>query len=279
MEWFPVCPEVECGLGVPREAMRLVGNSDNPRLMTVNTGLDHTEVMLVWIDNKLKALETENLCGFIFKSKSPSSGIGGVKIYTPSGMPDRKGSGLFGGSFIRHFPHLPAIDEGRLHDPVLRENFIERVFVYRRWKELLDGHYGIRGLIDFHSSHKLLIMSHSPKYVKMLGRMVAESDKRDEHVLLEQYVALLMNGLRLTATISKHTNVLFHIAGYFKKQLQPDEKRELKEVIEDYHRGFVPLIVPMILIKHYVHKFTEPYLEKQYYLDPHPMELMLRNHV
>jgi uncharacterized protein YbbK (DUF523 family) len=136
VEWLPVCPEVECGLGIPREAMRLVGDPENPRLMTIRTGVDHTDGMRTWVEKKLNELEKETLCGFIFKSKSPSSGIGGVKIYTSSGMPDREGTGLFGGAFMKHFPLLPVIDEGRLHDPLLRENFIERIFVYKRWQEL-----------------------------------------------------------------------------------------------------------------------------------------------
>ncbi len=133
--WCPVCPEVECGLGIPREAMRLVGDPENPRLVTILTGVDHTDGMNTWMKKKLQELEKENLCGFIFKSKSPSSGIGGVKIYTPSGMPDRKGAGLFGGAFMKHFPLLPVIDEGQLHDPLLRENFIERILVFRRRQE------------------------------------------------------------------------------------------------------------------------------------------------
>ena len=137
-EWVPVCPEVEYGLSVPREAMHLIGNPGSPRLVTIHTGIDHTEGMLKWAKKKLKELEKERLCGFIFKSKSPSSGIGGVKVYTPSGMPSQKGVGIFGGAFIQYFPLIPVIDEGRLHDPNLRENFIERVFVYKRWKEFLE---------------------------------------------------------------------------------------------------------------------------------------------
>lgn len=137
-EWVPVCPEVEYGLFVPREAMRLVGDPASPRIVTVHTGIDHTEGMLKWAVKKLKELEKEEFCGFIFKSKSPSSGIGGVKVYLPSGMPSQKGVGIFGGAFMQYFPLIPVIDEGRLHDPGLRENFIERVFVYKRWKEFLE---------------------------------------------------------------------------------------------------------------------------------------------
>jgi uncharacterized protein YbgA (DUF1722 family) len=234
--------------------------------------------MLAWAEKKLKILEQENLSGFIFKSRSPSSGIGGVKIYGPSGMPSRRGSGIFGNSFMKHLPLIPVIDDGRLHDPGLRENFIERVFVYRRWKELTDKGLSIRGLVDFHTEHKLLILSHSQKHNSVLGKLVANSKKRDLKDIYSEYFNLLIEGLRLLSTAKKNTNVLLHLTGYFKKQLSPDEKKELLEVIEYYHKGYVPLIVPITLIKHYVKKFDEPYLKKQYYLNPHPIELMLRNH-
>lgn len=276
--WVPVCPEVGCGLPVPRESMHLTGTPASPRLVTVKTGIDHTERMLTWAEKKLKVLEQKHLSGFIFKSKSPSSGIGGVKIYTPSGMPSLRGKGIFGNAFMKHFPLIPVIDDGRLHDPGLRENFTERVFVYRRWKELTDRGLSIKNLINFHTGHKLLILSHSQKHNSVLGKLVATSKKRDIQDLHSEYFNLLMEGLRLLSTAKKNTNVLLHIAGYFKKQLSPDEKRELLEVIEHYHKGYVPLIVPITLIKHYVRKFDEPYLKKQYYLNPHPIELMLRNH-
>ena len=132
VEWLSVCPEVECGRGIPREAMRLVGDPENPRLMTIHTGVDHTDGMLAWVEKRLRELEKENLCGFIFKSKSPSSGIGDVTIHSASGVPDSKGAGLFGGAFVKRFPLLPVIDEARLHDPLLKENFIERIFTLSR---------------------------------------------------------------------------------------------------------------------------------------------------
>jgi uncharacterized protein YbgA (DUF1722 family)/uncharacterized protein YbbK (DUF523 family) len=278
-EWVPVCPEVESGLPVPREAMHLIGDPASPRLVTVRTGIDQTERMMKWAEERLKALEQETLSGFIFKSKSPSSGIGGVKVYAPSGMPSRRGTGIFGNAFMQHFPLIPVIDDGRLHDPGLRENFIERVFVYRRWKELTDRDLSIRGLINFHTEHKLLILSHSQKHNSSLGKLVATSKKRNLQSLYSEYFNLLMEGLRLLSTVKKNTNVLLHITGYFKKQLSPDEKEELLEVIEHYHKGYVPLIAPIVLIKHYVRKFDEPYLKRQHYLNPHPIDLMLRNHV
>jgi len=277
-EWVPICPEVEYGLPVPREPMRLVGDPDSPRLITIRTGIDHTEGMLKWAEEKLKELEKEELCGFIFKSRSPSSGIGGVKVYTLSGMPSQRGIGLFGRAFMNKFPVIPVIDDGRLHDPGLRENFIERVFVYKRWQEFIKKGGLIRDLVAFHTEHKLLILSHSPKHFSVLGQLIAKPKQNKPEDLNAEYVNLLMECLRLVATVKKNTNVLQHIIGYFKNQLSSDDKKELLEVIENYHKGYIPLIVPIVLVKHYVRKFDEPYLGKQYYLNPHPLELMLRNH-
>jgi uncharacterized protein YbgA (DUF1722 family)/uncharacterized protein YbbK (DUF523 family) len=277
-DWVPVCPEVEYGLPVPREEMRLVGEPESPRLLTRRTGVDHTEGMLRWADRRLGELEGEGLCGFIFKSRSPSSGIGGVKVYTPSGTPSRKGAGVFGRAFMKRFPLLPVEDDGRLHDPALRENFIERVFVFRRWREFLKKGASPGGLVAFHTRHKLLVLAHSVRHYKALGRLVAGGKRQRTEALLAEYIGTLMEGLRLLATPRKNTNVLLHAMGYFKKLLTPDEKQELLEVIKAYHNGYVPLVVPVTLIIHYVRKFDEEYLKGQYYLNPHPMELMLRNH-
>jgi len=277
-EWVPVCPEVEYGLPVPREAMRLVGNPDSPRLLTIRTGIDHTNGMQEWAERRIAELENEGLCGFIFKSRSPSSGMQGVKVYNINGMPSQKGVGIFAGAFMRHFPLLPAEDDGRLNDPRLRENFIERVFVFKRWQEFIKKRGTKKDLIEFHTVHKLLILAHSPKHVSILGRLVADS-KDNTGNLNDIYIKNMSEALRLLPTTKKHTNVLQHIMGYFKKQLTNDEKQELLEIIDNYHKGILPLIVPVTLLNHYVRKYNEPYLKTQYYLNPHPLELMLRNHV
>jgi len=279
VEWVPVCPEVECGLPVPREAMRLVGSPGSPCLVTTHTGVDHTRQMREWATGRLDRLEKEGLCGFVFKSRSPSSGMRGVKVYGGSGRPSNSGIGIFAAAFMQRFPLVPVEDEGRLHDPSLRENFIERVFVFRRWKQFSSGKGSAGRLVDFHTRHKLLVMSHSPRYYSALGKLVAHAGKDRRENLHEEYQGLLMEGLRLMATVRKHVNVLQHMIGYFKKQLTPAEKREMLEVIEDYRNGLVPLVVPIVLLRHYVRKYDEPYLKGQYYLDPHPAELMLRNHV
>ncbi len=278
VQWVPVCPEVECGLPVPRPAMRLVGKPEDPRLMTINSKQDLTGRMKKWIAKRLPELEKENLCGYVFKTKSPSSGMRGVKIYTEDGMPSYSGSGLFAKAFMEKFPLLPVEDEGRLHDASLRENFIERIFIFGRWRKLVSGKPRIKDLIVFHSRHKLILMSHSPKHLRELGKLTASANNNNLPRVMDEYVNIMMPALKLLATVKKNVNVLQHIMGYFKKQLTADEKQELLEVIEEYHRELVPLIVPVTLLKHYVRKYNEPYLMEQYYLSPHPAELKLRNH-
>jgi uncharacterized protein YbgA (DUF1722 family)/uncharacterized protein YbbK (DUF523 family) len=281
VEFVPVCPEVESGLEVPREAMRLVGDPAAPRLLTIRTRIDHTERLLTWAQKRVRELEAEDLCGFIFKSKSPSSGMERVKVYNdpPTGSPETKGVGLFARLFMEHFPLLPVEDEGRLHDPVLRENFIERIFVFKRWRELLAARSGLGGLVTFHTRHKLLILAHSPESYRELGKLVARGKELPASELYERYQSRLMEALRLKATPSKNANVLHHLMGYFKKDLSAGEKQELLEIIDNYRRGYLPLVVPVTLINHYVRKYQQPYLADQFYLHPHPVELQLRNHV
>jgi uncharacterized protein YbgA (DUF1722 family) len=232
-----------------------------------------------WANKKIKVLAAEDLCGFVFKSRSPSSGMRGVKIYSSEGRPVGTGSGIFAKAFQDRFPILPVEDEGRLRDPALRENFIERVFVYKRWQAFRETDGTVGGLIAFHTSHKLLVMAHSSRHYSALGKLVADPKKYKRDILFEHYVAALMEGLRFLATAKKSTNVLQHMAGYFKKQLSFDEKQELQDVITNYHRELVPLIVPITLLQHYVRKYDMEYLKQQVYLNPHPLELMLRNHV
>jgi uncharacterized protein YbgA (DUF1722 family)/uncharacterized protein YbbK (DUF523 family) len=279
IEYIPVCPEVECGLPVPREAMHLEGSPDSPRLMTIKTRQDMTDRLQKWASRRVIELEKNDLCGFIFKSKSPSSGMERVKVYDKNGVPARKGTGLFARIFMEHFPLLPVEDEGRLSDPALRDNFVERIFVFKRWRDLLTGKRSLGGLIEFHTVHKLLILAHSPGHYKATGRLLAEAKAIPVRELYAQYQIILMEALRLKATPKKNANVLMHMMGYFKKQLSSGEKVELLEVIDNHRKGYLPLIVPVTLINHYVKKYDQPYLKGQIYLNPHPLELQLRNHV
>jgi len=278
VDYVPVCPEVECGMPIPREALRLVGDPKNPRLVTRKTGKDMTDQMQAWAEKRIDALETENLCGFIFKSASPSSGMTHVKVYTEQGMPSKRGVGIFAKMFMERFPLLPVEDEGRLHDPVLREDFIERIFVYQRWQEIMALGKTRGGLMDFHTRHKLLIMAHSPTHYREMGKLLGDAKSHDLHELFHTYAKSLHEALRLRATARKHLNVLMHIMGYFKKQLSADEKQELLEILDQFRENFLPLIVPVTLLNHYVRKYDQPYLRSQVYLNPHPAELGLRNH-
>lgn len=277
--FVPVCPESECGLGIPREAMRLVGDLDHPRLVTNKSRVDHTDQMLTWASKRLDDLEKEDLCGFIFKKGSPSSGLYRVKVYNQKGHPVNNGRGLFAAAFTSRFPRIPVEEEGRLHDPVLRENFIERVFALQRWRQALANRRTVGNLVNFHTQEKLLLMSHSQKHYREMGRLVAQGKQIETADLYNRYEELLNKALSLKGTIRKHTNVLMHLLGYFKKQLSADEKKEVLELIASYRSGHLPLIVPVTLMNHFVRKYRQPYLADQTYLNPHPLDLQLRNHV
>ena len=279
VEYVPVCPEYECGLPVPREAMHLEGDPENPRLMTVKTKQDKTDRMLRWARRRVVELEKENLSGYIFKSKSPSSGMERVKVYNEKGVVSKNGVGMFARVFMEHFPLLPVEEEGRLHDPVIRENFIERVFALFRWRQAMAQSRSRRSLIEFHTRHKLLILAHNQQRYREMGRLVARAKEMPLKDLLDEYQAQLLEVLKFKTTPKKNANVLMHIMGYFKEQLSSEEKKELLDVIELHRTGSVPLIVPVTLVNHYVRKYREPYLTEQVYLNPHPVELQLRNHV
>jgi uncharacterized protein YbgA (DUF1722 family)/uncharacterized protein YbbK (DUF523 family) len=279
VEYVPVCPEVECGLPIPRESMHLEGDPDSPRLVTTRTKQDMTDRMVQWARKRVIDLDKEGLCGFIFKSDSPSSGMERIKVYNEKGMPVKKGVGIFAKIFMDHFPLLPVEEEGRLHNTNLRENFIERIFALKRWREILSKKESRGILVEFHTKHKLLILSHSPKHYQMMGKLVAKAKEIPIKELYQQYQAILMESLYLKTSPKKNANVLQHMMGYFREQLSSDEKQELLEVIENYRQEYTPLIVPITLIQHYVRKYDQPYLKEQVYLHPHPSELQLRNHV
>jgi len=277
-KFVPVCPEFECGLGVPREPLRLVGDPLLPRMLTNKTRVDITERMNEWAVNRVKELESMDLCGFIFKSKSPSSGLYKVKVYNDKGYPVNQGTGLFARAFVNAFPLVPVEEDGRLCDDAIRENFIERIFVFKRWRDFVKKDKQVKHIMDFHTRHKYLIMSHSPKHYSLMGRLVAGIKQETYYEDMKTYEVMLTEAMTLKATVAKHVNVLHHLAGYFKRHMTQDEKKELLEIIEHYRSNSVPLIVPVTLINHYVRKTAEPYLKKQFYLNPHPLELKLRNH-
>jgi uncharacterized protein YbgA (DUF1722 family)/uncharacterized protein YbbK (DUF523 family) len=280
VEWVPVCPEVEMGLPVPREPMRLVGDPDAPHLIAPKSGTDYTERMTAWAHKRVEELAEEGLHGFVFKKDSPSSGLFRVRVYDERGMAQRAGVGMFARAFAERFPLLPVEEEGRLHDAYLRENFIGRIFAYQRWTAMLqeDGTPG--GLVAFHTAHKLTLMAHSPAHYRQMGRLVAQAGVLPWEELTSQCATLLMEGLRTIATTGRHYNVLQHAIGFLKYDLDPVDKAELLGLMEDYRRELVPLIVPITLLKHHLARNPVPdWIHQQVYLNPYPKELMLRNHV
>jgi len=280
VEWVPVCPEVEMGLSVPRESMRLIGDPDAPRLIAPKSGADYTDRMKAWARERLEQLAAVGLCGFVFKKDSPSSGLFKVKVYDEHGSAVRSGSGIFACEVTRRFPLLPLEEEGRLNDMPLRENFIERVFAYYRWTKLLEQDPTPGGLVRFHTAHKLTLMAHSPKHYQELGRLVAQAGALPWNEIISAYSIRFMEGLALLGTRRKHVNVLQHLMGYLKKCLSSEDKQELLRLIEDYRQELVPLVVPMTLIQHHLQRHPVPeWIHQQVYLRPYPKELMLRNHV
>jgi uncharacterized protein YbgA (DUF1722 family)/uncharacterized protein YbbK (DUF523 family) len=278
VEWVPVCPELEIGMGVPREAVRLEGDVDAPRMVGTRTQTDHTTAMRRFASVRVRQLAGLDLQGYVFKKGSPSCGLERVRVYGGSGIPSRRGRGLFAAAFMRALPLLPVEEEGRLTDPVLRESFIERVFAYRRW-QVLAATPGRGALVAFHTAHKFQLLSHSPKHYRALGPFVGEQKSMRAAALVAEYGTAFMEALAVHTTTAKHVNVLQHLAGFCREHLDAGDRRELADVIEDYRRFLVPLVVPLTLLRHHIERHRIAYVQGQTYLSPHPKELMLRNHV
>ena len=278
VEWVPVCPEVEAGFGTPREAMRLVDDVAEPRLLTVRSHHDYTGRMRRYANTRVRELRTVNLSGYVFKKDSPSCGTRRVRVYARDGRLLGTGTGLFAEAFQRAFPLTPIEEEGRLRDQGLREHFIERLFGYHRW-QVLNARFTRGRLVAFHTAHKYLLLAHSQRHYRELGGLVANGKDYPVRELARTYGRLFMEALAVKSTIRKHVNVLQHLAGHFKESLGAKARTELHGVVNDYHHGFVPLSVPVALIGHYVRVLDVPYLRDQVYLAPHPKELTLRNHV
>ncbi|MEO5898144.1 MAG: DUF523 and DUF1722 domain-containing protein [Vicinamibacterales bacterium] len=278
VEFVSVCPEVEMGLGTPRETLRLVREDGRVRMITTRTAIDHTEGMTTWASKRLEELATADLSGYVLKKDSPSCGMERVKTYGPGG-PVRDGRGIFAEALLARYPLLPVEEEGRLTDARLRENFIERVFAFRRLKELFASRWTVGALVRFHTAHKMSLLAHSTVAYNELGQLVAKAGSIPRPQLRSQYESAFMRTLTIPATRQRHTNVLNHMAGHLKKLVDGPSRAELAACIDEYRKGLVPLIVPITLIRHYVRIHAIEYLAGQVYLEPHPRELMLRNHV
>ncbi len=280
VRFFPLCPEVEIGLGVPRPTIRLQGKVGDPRLVKPKSGDDLTDKMNDWSRSKMDEIASWNLHGYVLKKGSPSCGLFRVRVYNDFGMPERDGRGLFAARLAERFPLLPVEEEGRLHDPPLRENFIERLFIHERWQSFQRLNPTPRGLVDFHTRHKLSLLAHSPEHYQQLGRLVADAGSLLWDHLTADYARIMAEALRKPASRGRHCNVLQHVMGFVRNDLDRICKAELLETIEDYRQGLVPLIVPVTLLKHHLRHHEAPeWIRRQVYLTPYPKELMLRNHV
>ena len=278
VEWIPICPEVEAGLGTPREAMRLVGTPETPRLLTIKTHIDHTNTITRFSSHKIHELQHLKLDGYVFKKDSPSCGIKQVRVYQHGSSPSRKGIGVFAQAFQESFPLIPIEDEGRLNDSGIRENFIERMFAYHRWQNLLCDRITRGAIVDFHTRHKYFLMAHSRPHYHELGQLVASANRYTPRQLALGYASTFMDALKVKTTVRKHVNVLQHLIGHFKKQISHAQRMELQEVIGDYHHGLTPLKAPLTLIAHYVRELNIDYLADQVYLQPHPKQIIFKNY-
>ena len=278
VEWVPVCPEVEVGMGTPRESVRLVRAGAELRMTAPKSGRDWTDAMRTYAAARVEELAGRRLCGYVLKKDSPSCGMERVKVYG-AGMPVKSGRGVFAAALLARFPNLPVEEEGRLCDPRLRDNFVERVFAYDRVRRLFEGRWTLGGLVAFHTAHKLQLMAHAPQAYAALGRLVAGAKALPRGEVRSRYEDGFMQGLKVIATARRNSNVLQHILGYFKRLLEAPSRAELLGLIEEYRTGLVPLVVPVTLVRHYVRLHGVRYLAGQTYLEPHPRELMLRNHV
>jgi uncharacterized protein YbgA (DUF1722 family)/uncharacterized protein YbbK (DUF523 family) len=278
-EWVPVCPEVELGLGTPRETMRLESSNAGVRMVVTKTGQDLTRPMQHYARSRIEGLRSAGLCGYILKSDSPSCGLHRVRVYRGTDVPLRSGRGIFAQTLVEALPTLPVEEEGRLSDPRLRENWIERVFAYHRLRKLFQPRWTARDLVAFHAAHKLVLLSHAPRASESLGRLVAQAGRIARDRMRDAYQEEFMAALSIPATRGRHANVLHHMAGYFKKRVDPESKKELSGLIEDYRKGLVPLLVPLTLLKHFIRVYQGDYLSSQVYLNPHPKELALRTYI
>jgi len=279
VEWVPICPEVEVGMETPRPALRLVGDGDRVRMVEIKSGRDHTRAMERYSARRVRDLRSLDLSGYILKKNSPSCGMTRVKVYGEKGMPTRQGRGLYASALMEAYPDLPCEDEGRLNDPKLRDNFIERVFAYHRLSRLFRGRWTRGQVVAFHTAHKLQVMAHSTVAYRDLGRLVATLKQMPRAAFRERYESGFMGALAPLASRGRNANVLQHAAGHLKKKLDSGSRGELAELIHDYREGLVPLVVPVTLIAHHVRRHDVDYLSGQVFLEPHPKELMLRNHV
>lgn len=278
-EFVTACPEVEAGMGVPRPTVRLVSLGDKIRVIDPKNDIDWTAAMEDHAVRRVSMVDEYQLSGFILKSKSPSCGVSRVKVFAENGMPTYNGRGVFTAELLRRYPRLPVEEEGRLNDPGLRENFVERVFAYSRLRKAFKSRWTVGSIVEFHTNEKLLLRAHHEVTYRKLGRLVAQAKSMPRAAFAAEYQQGFMDGMGYKSTLRKHTNVLEHMLGYLRDTGDDLAREQARTAISDYRNGLVPLIVPMTLFSYLAARYDIEYLLRQSYLNPHPKELMLRNHV
>ena len=277
VEYVRVCPELEFGLGVPRETLRLHRAGDDVRMKGNDSGADITAGMRDFSRRRVAKLAPAALRGFILKKGSPSCGMERVKVYDHNLVPSNEGTGLFAAALVAALPNLPVEEEGRLNDPRLRENFITRIFAYDRWLKLRENSPRPRDLVAFHTAHKMLLLAHEPEGYRRLGPMVARAGDADLEPMLDEYERRFMASLSKVATARRHINVLEHLSGFLKQALSAQEKRELHGLFEEYRQGWVPLVAVLSLLNHHLGRVGHEWVDAQAYLNPYPKSLGLRS--
>ena len=278
VEYVPVCPEVEVGMGVPRPTVRLVREGETIRMIDPKNDVDWTSSMNRLSRARASELAGEDLSGFVLKKDSPTCGVFRVRIYSDSGV-QRNGRGLFADALIQRLPHLPVEEEGRLNDPRIRENFVERIFAYRRVKDLFKPRWTVGDVVAFHTREKLLLRAHDERGYRELGKLVAAAKSIPRAAFADDYADRFMAVMKRQATVAKHVNVLQHMVTFLRWDGDEVGRAEMREAIADYKAGLVPLVVPVTLIRHLANRHDRQILLESSYLSPHPKELMLRNHV
>ena len=278
VEYVPVCPEVEVGMGVPRPTVRLVREGETIRMIDPKNEVDWTSSMNRLSRSRASDLAGEDLSGFVLKKDSPTCGVFRVRIYTDTGV-ERNGRGLFADALIQRMPNLPIEEEGRLNDARIRENFVERIFAYRRVKDLFRPRWTVGDVVAFHTCEKLLLRAHDERGYRELGKLVAGAKSVPRAAFADDYADRFMAIMKRPATVAKQVNVLQHMVAFLRWDDDEVGRAEMREAIADYKAGLVPLIVPVTLIRHLASRHDRQILLDSSYLSPHPKELMLRNHV
>ncbi|MFV2176959.1 YbgA family protein [Actinomadura sp. LOL_016] len=280
VDWVPVCPEMEIGLGAPRPTMRV--HTDGR--IRAKDGTDHTAAMTALADRRISDLES--LDGYVFKARSPSCGLLNLPRHASGpderadGQPvDRRGTGVFAARVRDALPDLPAEEDGRLNDPVLREHFVERVFAHARLRAFFGTDWRPRDLVDFHSRHKMQLLAHHPEGYRETGRIVARAGRGDRDELEAEYRRAFNATLAVRAGRGRHTNALQHVLGFLAGHLDPTRRRDVRTAIESYQRGTAPLSVPIALLRHHAEGEGLRYMADQTYLNPFPEDLVLRHHL